>query len=101
MKARVNKSIIKIVLVEPYWNLNIVYHYNAALWNGAIYGNVDSGEYISWRQNGQSWSNIKIGNTNSTLGQIGCLVTSISILIEKSSCNTTITPFNPGTFLED
>ena len=21
----------------------------AALWNGAIYGNVDSGEYISWR----------------------------------------------------
>ena len=36
----------------------------------------------------------------STLGQIGCLVTSISILIEKSGCNTTITPFNPGTFLE-
>ena len=30
----------------------------------------------------------------------GCLVTSISILIEKSGCNTTITPFNPGTFLE-
>ena len=49
---------------------------------------------------GQSWSNIKIGNTNSTLGQIGCLVTSISILIEKSGCNSTINPFNPGTFLE-
>ena len=31
---------------------------------------------------------------------IGCLVTSISISIEKSGCNTTITPFNPGTFLE-
>ena len=28
------------------------------------------------------------------------MVTSISILIEKSGCNTTITPFNPGTFLE-
>ena len=72
----------------------------AFLWNGAIYGNVDSGEYVSWRQSGQSWSSMKIGNTNSTLGQIGCLVTSIAILIEKSGCNTTINPFNPGTFLE-
>lgn len=72
----------------------------ASLWNGVIYGAADSGEYVNWRQAGQSWSNIKIGNTNSTLGQIGCLVTSISILIEKSGCNTTISPFNPGTFLE-
>ena len=72
----------------------------ASLWNGVIYGGTDSGEYVNWRQMGQSWSNIKIGNTNSTLGQIGCLVTSISILIEKSGCNATITPFNPGTFLE-
>ena len=68
---------------------------------GAIYGSIDSGEYVNWRQSGQSWSNIKIGNTNSTLAQIGCLVTSISILIEKSDCNSTITPFNPGTFLEE
>lgn len=72
----------------------------ASLWNGVIYDAADSGEYVNWRQAGQSWSNIKIGNTNSTLGQIGCLVTSISILIEKSGCNTTISPFNPGTFLE-
>lgn len=72
----------------------------AFLWNGAIYGTTDSGEYVGWRQSGQSWSSIKIGNTNSTLGQIGCLVTSISILTEKSGCNTTINPFNPGTFLE-
>ncbi|MBP3462981.1 MAG: hypothetical protein J6K45_00620 [Clostridia bacterium] len=72
----------------------------ASLWSGAIYGSLDSGEYVNWRQSGQSWSSIKIGNTNSTLGQIGCLVTSISILIEKSGCNTTIKPFNPGTFLE-
>ena len=71
------------------------------LWNGAIYGSVDSGEYVNWRQAGQSWSSIRIGNTSSNLGQIGCLVTSIAILIEKSGCNTTILPFNPGTFLEE
>lgn len=73
----------------------------ASLWNGVIYGATDSGEYVNWRQAGQSWSNIKIGNTNSTIGNIGCLVTSIAILIEKSGIPTpNIEPFNPGTFVE-
>lgn len=73
----------------------------ASLWNGVIYGATDSGEYVNWRQAGQSWSNIKIGNTNSTIGNIGCLVTSIAILIEKSGVPTpNIEPFNPGTFAE-
>lgn len=73
----------------------------ASLWNGVIYGATDLGEYVNWRQAGQSWSNIKIGNTNSTIGNIGCLVTSIAILIEKSGVPTpNIEPFNPGTFVE-
>lgn len=73
----------------------------ASLWNGVIYWATDSGEYVNWRQAGQSWSNIKIGNTNSTIGNIGCLVTSIAILIEKSGVPTpNIEPFNPGTFVE-
>ena len=71
------------------------------MWNGVIYGATDSGEYVNWRQAGQSWSNIKIGNTNSTIGNIGCLITSIAILIEKSGIPTpNIEPFNPGTFVE-
>lgn len=70
------------------------------LWNGIIYG-LDSGEYMNWRQRDASWSNVRIGNTTSTIGDIGCLVTSIAILIQKSGVNTaTITPFNPGTFVE-
>ena len=73
----------------------------ASLWNGVIYGATDSDEYVNWRQAGQSWSNIKIGNTNSTIGNIGCLVTSIAILIERSGVPTpNIEPFNPGTFVE-
>lgn len=72
----------------------------ANLWSGVIYGVNNSGEYINWRQTDPSWANIKIGNTNSTIGKIGCLVTSIAILIEKSGANTTISPFNPGTFVE-
>ena len=72
----------------------------AMLWNGIVYG-IDSGEYVNWRQKGATWSNIRIGNTSSTIGNIGCLVTSIAILIEKSgTAPATISPFNPGTFVE-
>lgn len=71
----------------------------ASLWSGVIYGS-EEGEYTKWRQRGATWSNIKIGNTNSTIGDIGCLVTSISILIEKSGVSTPMVPFNPGTFVE-
>lgn len=73
--------------------------YNS-LWGGVIYGLNNTGDFINWRQAGQSWSNIRIGNTSSTIGNIGCLVTSIAILIEKSGANTTIVPFNSGTFVE-
>ena len=72
----------------------------SSLWAGVIYGSNGSGEYVNWRQGDPSWANVRIGNTSSTVGRIGCLVTSISILIEKSGVNTTISPFNPGTFVE-
>ena len=72
----------------------------SSLWNGIIYG-IDSGEYTTWRQSGASWSNIKIGNTTSTIGQIGCLVTSIAVLIEKSEVENKLVPFNPGVFVEE
>ena len=72
----------------------------AMLWNGIVYG-IDAGEYTSWRQKGATWSNIRIGNTSSTIGNIGCLVTSIAILIQKSGvAPANLTPFNPGTFVE-
>lgn len=70
------------------------------LWNGVVYG-IDSGEYINWRQKNAPWSTIRVGNTSSTISDIGCLVTSIAILIQKSGVDTNnISPFNPGTFVE-
>lgn len=72
----------------------------SSLWNGVIYG-LDSGEFINWRQKNAPWSNIRIGSTSSTIGDIGCLVTSVAILIQKSGVDTTsLVPFNPGTFVE-
>lgn len=72
----------------------------AMLWNDVIYG-TDSGEYVTWKQKNAPWSNIRIGNTNSTISDIGCLVTSVAILIKKSGVSTEgFDTFNPGTFVE-
>lgn len=116
MPKEVEKRVLHIKITSKNAEqMKIDYHFNAAqirqynelssseynsLWGGVIYGLNNTGEFINWRQAGQSWSNIRIGNTSSTIGNIGCLVTSIAILIEKSGANTTIVPFNPGTFVE-
>lgn len=71
------------------------------LWSSVIYGVAgSSGEIIEWKQKGMIWSDIKIGTTDATIGDIGCLVTSIAIQIKKSGVPTNdIYPFNPGTFV--
>ena len=74
---------------------------NDKLWYGVIYGNYyDNGEISEWKQGNREWADIKIGTTNKTIGGIGCLTTSIAILIKKSGVPTKdIYPFNPGTFV--
>ena len=71
------------------------------LWSSVIYGTYgNTGELADWKQAGKEWSNIKLGTTNSTIGDVGCLVTSIAILIKKANVPTNdIYPFNPGTFV--
>ena len=71
------------------------------MWASAIYGTYgSSGPITEWKQKGKEWSDIKIGNTSKTIGDVGCLVTSVAILIEKSGVPTKgIYPFNPGTFV--
>ena len=111
----VQKQVLHIIInSKTAAQMQVEYHFNSAqsmqmeelfkdeyavLWNNVIYGSQDSGEYVNWRQRGASWSNIKIGNTNNTIGDIGCLVTSIAILIKKSGISTPIKNFNPGTFV--
>lgn len=63
-------------------------------------GTTSTGAFASWKQAGQSWSNVRMGNSGRTIGQIGCLVTSISMLIAKSGVQTNIPNFNPGTFVQ-
>ena len=70
------------------------------LWISLLYGS-GTGEYVLWRQKGSPWSNIQIGASGKSIGDIGCLATSIAMLIEKSNVFNPINPFNPGTFVEE
>ena len=72
-----------------------------SLWNSIIYGMSSSGEFVNWRQNDPLWKDINLGNSEGKIGNIGCLVTSIAILIEKSGINNKIEEFNPGTFVKE
>lgn len=58
-----------------------------------------TGDYTTWRQKDPKWSNIKLGNTNMTVGSSGCMSTSIAMLAKKFNVQTTISgELDPGTF---
>ena len=61
---------------------------------------VSTGEFASWRQGDSAWGNVPMGSSGKTVRQIGCLVTSIAMLIVKSGVPTNVPNFNPGTFVE-
>ena len=63
-------------------------------------GTCATGEFTTWRQGDPQWSSTPMGSSGSTLGQIGCLVTSVSIQMARSGVQININPFNPGTFVE-
>lgn len=58
----------------------------------------DTGSYKSWKQYDARWANVQFPN-GETVRQVGCLVTSISILIVGSGVRDEAN-FNPGTFVE-
>lgn len=69
------------------------------LWAQLLYG-TNFGDFINWKQTDETWASTPIGTSGKTLRQIGCLATSISILIERSGAGKTIVPFTPQTFVQ-
>lgn len=63
-------------------------------------GSASTGPYTTWKQYEGSWTNVTLGNSGKTIKEIGCAATSVSILIAKSGVQTTVTPQNPGTFVQ-
>lgn len=72
---------------------------SSATTSSATLSSLPSGTYKTWKQNDPRWNNVKMGN--STVGNAGCLVTSISILLVGSGAEKTrylAGTFNPGVF---
>lgn len=59
-----------------------------------------TGPYASWKQYSGPWTTTQIGNSGKNIRQVGCLATSVAILIAKSNVPTKVENFNPGTFVE-
>ena len=64
--------------------------------------NYDSipGDFASWKQCDPRWSNVPLGRSSLSVCDAGCLATSVAMLIAKSGVSTTISDFNPGTFVQ-
>lgn len=58
------------------------------------------GEYSSWKQCGQSWSGIKLGQSSKTICDVGCYITSISIQMAASGTEINAQEFNPGVLVQ-
>lgn len=60
-----------------------------------------TGPYSGWKQADPAWGTITLGSSNSTIAGVGCLVTSVSMLIAKSGVEVQVDgDFNPGTFVQ-
>lgn len=58
------------------------------------------GEWATWKQKGEPWSNLRIGSSSKTIGDVGCLITSMSIQIARSGTRLTVDHFDPGVFMQ-
>ena len=63
-------------------------------------GCISTGDFASWKQGDARWGKTPMGNSGRSLSQIGCLVTSVSMLIAKSGVPVEVSPFDPGTFVQ-
>ena len=91
----------KQILISHYAAANKVEE-NSCNINGSTSCSIlSSGPYANWKQYEGEWTSVQIGSSGKTIKNIGCLVTSISMLVAKSGQPTTITgDFNPGTFVQ-
>lgn len=92
----------KQILMQVYGNAQDIDKMSCNTGSGSGCNSTGStGPYAGWKQGDPAWASITIGNTSSTIGGVGCLVTSVSMLIAKSGVAVNVDgEFNPGTFVQ-
>ena len=61
----------------------------------------ESGDALNWKQYDVQWKSIPLGNSSANIGGYGCFITSIAIQIARSNATTTLSNFNPGSFVKE
>lgn len=64
-----------------------------------VYVSAATGEYKTWKQGDPRWSGIRLGSSWETIGQSGCAVTSVAMLLVKSG-NFDESTINPGSLCQ-
>lgn len=91
----------KQILISHYAAAEKIEKHNCNINGSTSCSILSSGPYANWKQYEGAWVSVPIGSSGKTIKNIGCLVTSISMLVAKSGQPTTITgDFNPGTFVQ-
>ena len=99
MRSLANQGLdYKQILLKMYPRATSIYKANC----GTDSCSGATGDYAKWRQWDKRWAKTPMGSSGKTLGDIGCLATSVSMLIAKSGVPTTNVSgsFNPGSFVK-
>ena len=59
-------------------------------------GSKSNGEWSTWTQCDSRWGGVRLGNSNQTLCSVGCLTTSMAILMAKSGTPLTVSELTPA-----
>ena len=85
----------KQILLQIYSNASDIQTNNCGQ-TGTCSGN---GDYASWKQMDGKWSSIELDHSGATIGEVGCLATSIAIQVKRSGVPVA-SNFDPGVFVQ-
>ncbi len=84
-------------LIEPLEEVSIPNTASRGTGSRTKTGSSSSGDWSSWTQCDSRWGSVTLGSSGKTICSIGCLTTSMAILMEKSGTPLTVSDFSPAT----
>jgi len=84
-------------LIEPLDEVPIPSTTSRGSGNGTKSGSRSSGDWSNWAQCDSRWGSVTLGPSNQTICRVGCLTTSLAVLMAKSGTPLTVSNFSPAT----
>lgn len=84
-------------LIEPLEVVPISRTSSRGTGSGTSAGSRASGDWSNWAQCDSRWGSVTLDPSNQTICRVGCLTTSLAILMAKSGTHLTVNNFSPAT----